>query len=30
MAELIERFEQGPIRAAMAGALERRLSVLLD
>ena len=30
MAELVERFEQGPIREAMAGALERRLSVLLD
>jgi Fe-S cluster assembly protein SufD len=30
MAELIERFEPGPIRVAMAGALERRLSVLLD
>jgi Fe-S cluster assembly protein SufD len=30
MAELIERFEAGPIREAMAGAIERRLSVLLD
>ncbi|HET6551414.1 MAG TPA: Fe-S cluster assembly protein SufD [Solirubrobacter sp.] len=30
MAELVERFEQGPIRNAMASALERRLSVLLD
>ena len=30
MAELIERFERGPIREAMAGALERRLAVLLD
>ena len=30
MAELVERFEAGPIREAMAGALERRLSVLLD
>jgi Fe-S cluster assembly protein SufD len=30
MAELVARFEQGPIRDAMAGALERRLSVLLD
>ena len=30
MAELVERFEEGPIREAMAGALERRLSVLLD
>jgi Fe-S cluster assembly protein SufD len=30
MAELVERFEQGPIRNAMAGALERRLAVLLD
>jgi Fe-S cluster assembly protein SufD len=30
MAELVERFEEGPIRTAMTGALERRLSVLLD
>jgi Fe-S cluster assembly protein SufD len=30
MAELIERFEAGPIREAMAGAIERRLHVLLD
>ena len=30
MAELVERFEEGPIRAALAGALERRLGVLLD
>ena len=30
MAELVERFEVGPIREAMSGALERRLSVLLD
>jgi Fe-S cluster assembly protein SufD len=30
MAELVERFEEGPIREAMAGALERRLAVLLD
>jgi Fe-S cluster assembly protein SufD len=30
MAELVERFEEGPIREAMTGALERRLSVLLD
>ena len=30
MAELVERFEAGTIREAMAGALERRLSVLLD
>jgi Fe-S cluster assembly protein SufD len=30
MAELIERFEEGPIREAMAGAIERRLHVLLD
>ena len=28
--ELIERFEPGPIREAMAGAIERRLHVLLD
>ena len=30
MSELVERFEEGPIREAMASALERRLSVLLD
>jgi Fe-S cluster assembly protein SufD len=30
MAELIERFEEGPIREAMTAALERRLSLLLD
>jgi Fe-S cluster assembly protein SufD len=30
MAELVERFEAGPIREAMSSALERRLSVLLD
>jgi Fe-S cluster assembly protein SufD len=30
MAELVERFEQGPIREAMAGALERRLAKILD
>jgi Fe-S cluster assembly protein SufD len=30
MAELVQRFEEGPIREAMSGALERRLSVLLD
>jgi Fe-S cluster assembly protein SufD len=30
MAELVERFKEGAIREAMAGALERRLSVLLD
>ena len=30
MAELVERFKEGPIRAALAGALERRLGVLLD
>jgi Fe-S cluster assembly protein SufD len=30
MAELIERFEEGPIREALGGALERRLAVLLD
>ncbi len=30
MSELVQRFEEGPIREAMAGALERRLSVLLD
>jgi Fe-S cluster assembly protein SufD len=30
MAELVARFEEGPIREAMSGALERRLGVLLD
>jgi Fe-S cluster assembly protein SufD len=30
MAELVERFDQGPIREAMAGALERRLHKILD
>jgi Fe-S cluster assembly protein SufD len=30
MAELVERFEQGPIREAMTAALERRLAVMLD
>jgi Fe-S cluster assembly protein SufD len=30
MAELVERFKEGAIRDAMAGALERRLSRLLD
>jgi len=30
MAELVERFEQGPIREAMTAALERRLALLLD
>jgi Fe-S cluster assembly protein SufD len=30
MAELVERFEEGPIREALAGALERRLSRVLD
>ena len=30
MAELVERFEPGPIREAMAGALERRLARILD
>ena len=30
MAELVERFEEGPIREALAGALERRLSAVLD
>jgi Fe-S cluster assembly protein SufD len=29
MAELVERFEEGPIRTAMAGALERRLAKIL-
>jgi Fe-S cluster assembly protein SufD len=30
MQELVERFEEGPIREAMAGALERRLARILD
>ncbi len=30
MAELIERFEEGSLREALAAALERRLSTLLD
>ena len=30
MQELVERFEEGPIREAMSGALERRLSKILD
>jgi len=30
MAELIERFEAGPMREALATALERRLNTLLD
>jgi Fe-S cluster assembly protein SufD len=30
MQELVERFEEGQIREAMAGALERRLSRILD
>jgi Fe-S cluster assembly protein SufD len=30
MSELVQRFEEGPIREAMSAALERRLSVLLD
>jgi Fe-S cluster assembly protein SufD len=30
MAELIERFEEGPIRDALGGAIERRMSLLLD
>jgi Fe-S cluster assembly protein SufD len=29
LAELVERFEEGPVRDALAGALERRLSVVL-
>jgi Fe-S cluster assembly protein SufD len=29
LAELVERFEEGPVREALAGALERRLAVLL-
>ena len=30
MAELVERFEEGPMREALAGALEKRLATLLD
>ena len=30
MQELVERFEEGPIREALSGALERRLSLILD
>jgi Fe-S cluster assembly protein SufD len=30
MAELVERFEQGPMREALAAALEKRLATLLD
>ena len=30
MQELVERFEDGPVRDALAGALERRLSRVLD
>jgi Fe-S cluster assembly protein SufD len=30
MQELVERFEEGPIRQALSGALERRLSLILD
>ncbi len=30
MQELVERFEDGPVRAALAGALERRLGRVLD
>ena len=30
MQELVERFEEGPLREAMSGALERRLGRILD
>jgi Fe-S cluster assembly protein SufD len=30
MEELVERFEEGPIRDALAGALERRMAQVLD
>ena len=30
MAELVERFEEGPMREALAAALEERLATLLD
>ena len=29
LAELVERFEEGPVRDLLAGALERRLAVVL-
>lgn len=29
LAELVERFEEGPVRSALAGALERRLAAVL-
>ena len=29
LAELVERFEEGPVREALAGALERRLATVL-
>ena len=29
MAELVERFEEGPIREAIGGALERRMTQVL-
>ena len=29
MAELVERFEEGAVRDALAGALERRLAAVL-
>jgi Fe-S cluster assembly protein SufD len=30
LAELVERFEEGPVREALAAALERRLALVLD
>ena len=30
MAELVERFEEGPTRAALGSAIEKRLITLLD
>jgi Fe-S cluster assembly protein SufD len=30
LAELVERFEEGPVREVLGGALERRLGVILD
>ena len=30
MAELVERFEEGDVRDALAAALERRLEAVLD
>jgi Fe-S cluster assembly protein SufD len=29
LAELVERFEEGPVRTVLGGALERRLGLIL-